>query len=157
MIKNYKVLEYLEENYINIILIGLIWIIGIITCIFEFASRIYQFGLWGCIITTFGSIVIIEVSKLIERYTKTLKKVFCWYGKNSMNIVIFHYIEIVLSKYIFPYESIKFNSLVLKSICISMIKLTIVTSLTAVFQKIESITKKIYMKKLVRGERCQEI
>jgi len=116
LLDKYKVLDKLISNYLLLLIILVIWIVGIKYNPIELAVRIYPNGLWSYITAICGSIIIIKISKIIDTYLDYIPYFLSWCGKNSLYILIGHYGEMNLIKY----DLIKNKSLLIYlKICIS--------------------------------------
>ena len=92
----------------------------------ELACR--QYSIVGYIIAISATILILKLSKLIEKYLKKIANILSWYGKNTIYIVCLHYLESTL----IPYGIFRINN----EILIFGIKMIIITSLTYIIKSI---------------------
>lgn len=93
VLKKYDILNMLLSNYPVIIVSLLLWIFGIKNSCIEIAVRYYPNGL-SCFVTAIcGTLVIFKLSLLLDQYVKKFSKALAWCGKNSLYILIGHYLE----------------------------------------------------------------
>ena len=119
LISKYDLLKKIINKKKILILIFIIWILGIKFGAIEIAVRRYPNGLYSFLSAICGSIIIIKLSMLIEQKTKILSKVLSWYGKNSIYILLFHYIEFVTINYKSILKCINVN-MIYKSIVLAL-------------------------------------
>ena len=125
---------------INIFLLFLLFIVGLCFQNIELATRSYP-GYYICVNTAIaGSLLIIKFSFLLNKKVPNIMKIFSWYGRNSLKILCFHYLE----KNIIYYEAFGITSKL--SLIIS--KIIIVTILTLIFNFIINFLKKIHFNNL---------
>ncbi len=92
-------LDKILKNKKILLIISAIWIIAIVYNGFDLGGRRYTNGAFLILTSTCGTIMILKISQLIEKYLKYLGDAFAWYGKNSMFILAFHYIESKIFNY----------------------------------------------------------
>ena len=97
--KKYNLLDKLFANKYILILIFLLWIIGIHYNSIELANRLYPKGLWSYITAICGSLVIFKFSMFTEQKLKHITAFLSWCGKNSLYLLIGHFINLMLIKY----------------------------------------------------------
>lgn len=144
--KKYNILDYILKNWKIIIIITIIWIIGIKFNSIEIATRSYPNGLWSSVIAICGTFVIFKISQIIANKTKYLSKLLSWYGRNSMYILLFHYVEMQLIQY----DRINIENSMLRKSIISILKIAIATCGTIILLKIIDLDKLIKSK--IKGE-----
>ena len=93
ILKKYELLEKLMSSIFIITLLLIIWIFGIRNNWIEIAIRSYPNGLWSFVTAICGSIVIFKLSSSIEKMKNYISIFLAWCGKNSLYILIAHYIE----------------------------------------------------------------
>lgn len=142
--KKYNLLEKILKDNIAVIFLFLLWLIGIKYGDIELATRNYILAPF-CIVTAIsGVLIIFKISKFIENKFNKLTKILSWYGKNSMYILLIHQIEIST----IPYKSfINIKNPTTAIIIISIIKLTIITSVTVVILEFLKL-KKVLLEKI---------
>ena len=94
-----KSLDKILSDKKLLVIIFLIWILGIKFNKTDLAGRIYSNGIFLILSATCGTIIILKISQIIEKYIKHLGKILAWYGKNSMYILLLHYAETLLVPY----------------------------------------------------------
>ena len=129
-------LEKLLSNNIAILIMLTIWVIGIKFNWIEIAIRRYPNGAYSIMTAICGTMVILKISQLIEKYFKVLGNVLAWYGKNSMYVLLFHHLERSLVKYgdIFKTEGSIFK---MQVICMKMVIITVGTKCIEEIKKIK--------------------
>ena len=134
LMKKYEILERILENYKILLCILGLYIVGAKFGYIELAIRKYPFGLICYITAISGTIIVFKISKIIESVSKTITKILCWYGKNSMYILCTHFLEIGV---------IQYNNIGLtKKWELIVIKLIIVTLITYVYTSLVKIIKR---------------
>lgn len=99
LMKKYNLMNrILSDNYL-LIIIFLLWLEGIRFNWIEIALRRYPNGLWSYITAICGSIIILKLSNIIEKKIKRMPQFLAWCGKNSLYILIAHYIGTSLFAY----------------------------------------------------------
>ena len=151
LIKEYQIIDKIEKNYLNLLIIATIWVIGIKYNWIELATRSFPNGLWSYITAIAGVITIFEISKFISKYSKFLKEILSWYGRNSMYILLFHYGELCL----IPYK-VKIKNPTLRKFALCSIKIFIVTIGAAFCAQVKNHFNK-NNKRLIRYNMNQEI
>ena len=107
ILNKYKVLEKICSSKLSLLLLLVIWVVGIKFAPIELAVRAYPCGFWSIIVAIAGSIVVLKISMLIEKYLKLCTKILAWAGKNSLYILYGHCIDMMLLKPVFPAMSSK--------------------------------------------------
>ena len=128
ILKNKNILIKILNDYKILFVILLLWIIGIKYNWIELAIRKYTNGAFSIITAICGSIIVIKISQLISIYLKPIGNILSWYGKNSMYILMIHYIELGLVNYNVIIKN-PTNSTIMK-FSISILKLIFVTLAT---------------------------
>lgn len=133
LMKKYKLLEKILDNYKMILCFLIIYIIGIRFGYIELAIRKYPFGFICYLTAISGTIIVFKISKIIEDISKVITNVLCWYGKNSMYILCAHFWEI---------QIIQYNSIgITEKWKLIIVKLIIVTLITFIYTKVAQIIK----------------
>lgn len=106
-----------KKNLLNIIvrdntmfvLVLLIWILCLKFGPIELAVRSYPYGMICILGGVSGTIVVFRVSEIIDKRCRVFSNILLWYGRNSIYILGFHYIESMLIPYrnIFEFDNIK--------------------------------------------------
>jgi fucose 4-O-acetylase-like acetyltransferase len=96
ILNKYNILKKICSSKISLLLLLVIWVVGIKYAPIELAIRSYPCGFWCIIVAIAGSITVLKISMLIEKYLKYSAKVLAWAGKNSLYILYGHYVEEVL-------------------------------------------------------------
>lgn len=104
-LKKENILNIVLENWKILLICFIIWIIGIKYNAIELAIRNYNDLLFSTLTAICGSIIIFKLSYYIEKFIKFLINILTWYGKNSMYVVLFHYLE----QNIINYQNIFYN------------------------------------------------
>ena len=134
VMKKYNLLEKMLSDYKTFLCIILLYIIGIQFGHIELAIRSYPYS-FLCFITAFcGTLILFQISKVLEKFTKYMKKLLCWYGKNSMYILCAHYLENSIIKYPTFGIHTKIELIITKLCLITIITATIV-GLNHIIQK----------------------
>lgn len=92
-------LNQILSNKWCLTLLLLVWIAGINYNSIEIAMRIYPGGLWSYIVAISGVLIVFKISMFIEKHFKYISSLLAWFGKNSLYILIGHYIDRGLIKY----------------------------------------------------------
>lgn len=125
IIKKYNLLDKILKNNYLLSIMMLIWILTIKFGCIELAIRKYPGGIYCFIGAICGSLLILKLSLIIEKYMKKLGKILVWYGKNSMYILMVHHIEWSLINYNFI-NNIHYSMTIIK-LFIILIKMSIIT------------------------------
>ena len=134
LMKKYEILERILENYKILLCILVLYIVGAKFGYIELAIRKYPFGLICYITAISGTIIVFKISKIIESVSKTITKILCWYGKNSMYILCTHFLEMGILQY---------NNIgITKKWELIIVKLIIVTLITYVYTSLVKIIKR---------------
>lgn len=134
LMKKYEILERILENYKILLCILVLYIVGAKFGYIELAIRKYPFGLICYITAISGTIIVFKISKIIESVSKTITKILCWYGKNSMYILCTHFLEMGI---------IQYNNIgITKKWELIIVKLIIVTLITYVYTSLVKIIKR---------------
>lgn len=133
MLKKYNLLEKILSNYKILICIILMYFIGLKFGFIELAIRSYPHGLICYITAISGTIIVFKTSKMIEEISKYLSKLLCWFGKNSMYVLCFHYLEMNVIKYSYFGITSKWQ--------LAVAKLIIITIFTFILTKIIKIIR----------------
>jgi len=128
LINKYKILNYLFNNQHLFLTILFFYSITFLFGNIEISTRTYPFGIICLITAILGSLFVIFISKKIEEKIKPLTTVLTWYGKNSIYMLLFHYMESTLMNY----------NLTVNIILISILRLILITLLTLIY----TLTKK---------------
>lgn len=99
VLKKYEILDKLLFDWKSLIIILLIWIMALKIGFIELAIRHYPNGLISFVEAIAGSIIILKLSNLIHAKLKILSEVLVWLGKNSLYVLIIHYLEQQLINY----------------------------------------------------------
>lgn len=99
IIYKYKILDKILKNKKLLCVISLIWALGIKFGCIELAVRKYPGGLFSFIVAICGTIITLKISMIIEHRAKIISKVLAWFGRNSMYILLIHYMERTLILY----------------------------------------------------------
>lgn len=99
ILKKYKVLEKILSNYKILICIVLLYAIGLKFGFIELAIRSYPHGFICYVTAISGTIIVFKISQIIEKFSKYITKVLSWFGRNSMYVLCFHYLEMNVIKY----------------------------------------------------------
>lgn len=134
LMKKYEILEKILSNNKLLLCILILYIVGIQFGYVELAIRKYPFGLVCYITAISGTIIVFKLSKIIESLSKTMTRILCWYGKNSMYILCAHFIEMNILQY-------KNNGIAEKLETI-IIKLIVVTLITYIYTCVVEIRKR---------------
>ena len=148
LFNKYNILDKISKNYIILIIVLIIWILGIKYNWIELAVRKYQNGLWSYITAIAGTIIIFKLSMMIEKRFPSVTSILSWCGRNSLYILFGHHIESSLIKYnmiiknkilfniaLSPWKC--FNSVLFGALILGFIKL-----MNLFFSKIKTTKKK---------------
>ncbi len=94
-----KSLDKILSDKKLLLIIFIIWVLGIKFNEIDLAGRIYSNGVFLILTATCATIIIFKISQIIEKYIKHLGKIFAWYGRNSIYILLLHYAETMLVHY----------------------------------------------------------
>ncbi len=136
MMFKHKLTDKIINNNKIILLFFIIWIFGFYFCDLEFVRRAYSiisFAVAFC-----GSMVILKISYVIDKYFKLLGSFLKWCGKNSIYIVIAHYFEYKIFKYTGGYLEIfakKMLFIIVVTFCITFFKSIIIRLITKLKNK----------------------
>lgn len=133
ILRKYNVLEKILSNYKILICVILLYSIGLKFGFIELAGRSYPYGFISYITAISGTIIVFKISRVIEKISKCLSRVLCWFGRNSMFVLCFHYLEIKIIKYSDFGITSKWK--------LAVAKLIIITVLTFILTKIIKIIK----------------
>ena len=129
ILKKYDGLNKILNDNISIFILFIIWVITIkLNYKVELVIRAYSIFPLSIIGAISGSIVVFKISQIISLKVKILSDILSWYGKNSIFILIMHYLE----KNIIPYD--RFFVVQEHIILINYIKLLIVTIGTLIIE-----------------------
>ena len=132
--------DYLNQILSNkwcLILLLVIWIAGINYNSIEIAMRIYPGGLWSYIVAISGVLIVFKISMFIEKHFKNISSLLAWFGKNSLYILIGHYIDRRLIKY-----NISIDNKTLFKLVMSSIRIVVSTVIGWILVKINTVTYK---------------
>ena len=101
VLKKYDVFDRIISNYLVMIILLVLWIIGIKYCCIEIAVRFYPYWICSFITAISGSLIIFKLSFWMEKNMKKISKAIAWCGKYSFYILIIHYLEIAFINYNF--------------------------------------------------------
>ena len=133
ILKKYNIIENVLSNHKIFVCIILTYVIGIKFGNIELAIRSYPYGFICYITAISGTIIVFKISKMIEEISKYLSKLLCWFGKNSMYVLCFHYLEMNVITYSYFGITSKWQ--------LAVAKLIIITVLTFILIKIIKIIR----------------
>ena len=139
ILKKENLLEKILSDYKVLILILIIWILGIKYNCVDIAFRKYSNGAFSILTAVCGTITILKISQLIEKYLKVVGDVLAWYGKNSMNVLMLHFAEMSIIRYSFIATTR--TILKIKLIASKILLITIGTSIINCIQEMMNILK----------------
>lgn len=134
ILRKYRLLEKILDDNKIMICIVILYILCFQFGNIELAIRLYSNGLTCFVTAILGTLIVFKISQLIEKYTKYITKTLSWYGKMSMYILCFHFLETRLIDY-------KYFGVIGKEQTF-LAKLIIVTLLTIVLSLIIKLVKK---------------
>ena len=137
-----KFLDNILNNKKLLLIVLLIWMLGIKFGCIELAVRKYPGGLFSFITAICGTIGVLKISMIIEQKTKFIAKTLAWFGKNSMYILLIHYMEISLINYDKLFKII-INKKSLYKLIVSLTKIGIGTIGTLIISYINKSNTKI--------------
>lgn len=121
LLKEYNLLEKILSDYKVFICIIILYIVGIKFGYIELAIRSYPYGLICYITAVCGTIIVFQISKIIEKFSKYIKRVLCWYGKNSMYILCVHCLEWNIIQYTYFGINTKPQLIIAKLLIVTLI------------------------------------
>ena len=133
ILKKYNMLNKILTNYKIMTCILLVYYFGLKFGYIELAIRQYPYGIIAYITAISGTLIVLELSKIIENILKYFPNVLAWFGKNSMYVLCFHYLESNIINYTklgITNKYLNFGS-----------KLIIITILTFILTKIIKVLK----------------
>ncbi len=99
LLNKYKLLDRILSDYWLLIILLALWIAGFYNTPIELAIRRYNWGLFSYLIAISGSLIVLKLSQLIDKYSEYISYFFSWCGKNSLYVLIGHYFEMNLVGY----------------------------------------------------------
>lgn len=146
----YNILEKILQNKKLLCIVFLVWVLGIKFGSVELAVRNYPDGLFSFIVAICGTIITLKISMIIEHRTKIISKGLAWFGRNSMYILLIHYMERTLILYNNIFSNIANKKTLYKLIKI-IIKMGIVTIGTIIINYIS----KFIIRMTKKDEKCR--
>lgn len=102
ILKKYNLHEEILSNNKILILIFIIWILGIKYNWIELAIRRYPHGCFSLITAISGSLIVLKISKIIEKRFHMCSKILAFCGEHSLYILFGHRIAINFINYKLP-------------------------------------------------------
>ena len=124
-----------KDNFLLFIMVC-IWVLGIATETIEIATRSYQ-SIFSYLAAVCGSLIILKFSKFFESKKIYTNNFLAWCGKNSLYILLIHYIENTLLR--FEVLKIRFDNIYIEiffRILIDIIGAYVVVQLYKLVRKI---------------------
>ena len=134
ILKKYNIIDNVLSNHKIFVCIILTYVIGIKFGNIELAIRLYPYGFISYITAISGTIIVFKIAKIIESMSKNLSKILGWFGKNSMYILCFHYLEMKVIKYSHFGITSKWQLAITKIIIITIFTF-ILTNLIKIFKE----------------------
>ena len=121
----YNLLNKIINNKQIMVNLLIMWLITIKFGNIEIAVRKLPNGLFTYVGAVCGSMVVMKISMIINNKFNFVGKILSWFGKNSMYVLICHYIEMNLIKYNVIFSMLK-NKTIKKAVY-SITKLIIIS------------------------------
>lgn len=121
ILNKYNLLNYIIYNKIFIACMLFVYLLTFNFGNIEIAIRKYPFGLICFMNSISGCMIIFLISNIIDKFLKKTSTILAWYGKYSIYILIFHYIETRL----FNYKLFKNNISIILILRLSIITISL--------------------------------